>query len=169
MHILMKRQYRNYMIRPWQVSDRQVVAHLVKTVLAEYGMAFEPAHTDRDALQVESCYWQTGGEFWVIERYGHIVGSGAYHPSHRGKNAVELRKMFILPPYRSQGLGRYLLKQLEQSAADKGFTEMWLETATVLQAAIALYESSGYQLSTGVDTARCDRIYRKPLRAAIAA
>lgn len=159
----MNQHYREYFIRAWQPSDRQAVSDLVETVLAEYGMAFEPDDSDRDAIQVEKYYWQTDGEFWVVEHHGKIVGSGAYHPTHRADKGVELRKMFILPGDRGNGLGRYLLRHLERSAASKGFTEMWLETATVLRSAIALYERSGYQQSTGVETQRCDRVYYKAL------
>ncbi|MEM9451300.1 MAG: GNAT family N-acetyltransferase [Cyanobacteria bacterium P01_E01_bin.6] len=157
----MKQQYREFLVRDWQPGDRQPVSSLVQTVLAEYGMSFEPDSSDRDAVQIEDAYWNTGGEFWVADYQGTVIGSGGYYPSHRAANAVELRKMFILPEFRRQGLGRFLLSELEQSAATKGFTEMWLETATVLKEAIGLYERYGYQPSTGVETQRCDRIYYK--------
>ncbi|MEL6224887.1 MAG: GNAT family N-acetyltransferase [Cyanobacteria bacterium J06627_8] len=159
----MRHPYRDFLIRDWQPGDRQSVSDLVKTVLAEYGMTFDPDGTDRDAVQIEDAYWKTGGEFWVVDYHGSVVGSGGYHPSHRSQNAVELRKMFIMPECRRQGLGRLMLGELESSAAAKGFDEMWLETATVLKEAISLYERSGYQPSTGVETQRCDRIYYKKL------
>ena len=159
-------QYQDFVVRAWQPGDRQFVSDLVCTVLAEYGMGFEPDQADRDAVWVEEAYWQTGGEFWVAEYENSVIGSGGYHPSHRAPKAAELRKMFILPAYRGQGLGRFMLRQLEQSAVSKGFTEMWLETATVLKEATQLYESSGYQRSTGVETQRCDRVYYKLLSAA---
>ncbi|MEB3209856.1 MAG: GNAT family N-acetyltransferase, partial [Leptolyngbyaceae bacterium] len=114
-------------------------------------------------IQVEDAYWKTGGVFWVVEHQDVIVGSGGYHPSHRAEKVVELRKMFILPEFRRQGVGRFLLTELEKSAAAQGFTEMWLETATVLKEAICLYEKFGYQPSTGVETQRCDRVYYKRL------
>lgn len=163
---VMEQRYREFLIREWQPSDRPAVSDLVRTVLAEYGLGFEPEATDRDAIQVEDAYWKTGGAFWVIEREGQIVGSGGYHPSHRGEHAVELRKMFILADHRGKGLGRWLLQALERSAVEKGFGEMWLETASVLKDAIRLYERNGYQPSTGVETQRCDRIYYKVLKPA---
>jgi putative acetyltransferase len=69
--------------------------------------------------------------------------------------------MYLLPEARGQGLGRFLLQLLEQAIEAKGFQQIWLETATVLREAVKLYESSGYQLSTGVETQRCDRVYVK--------
>ncbi|MEB3357589.1 MAG: GNAT family N-acetyltransferase [Synechococcales bacterium] len=158
-------QYRDFIIRPWEPRDRSAVSDLVRTVLTEYGLGFEPDQTDRDALQVEEAYWRTGGEFWVVEHQGKIVGSGGFHPTHLGSGGVELRKMFLLPEVRGLGLGRYLLKNLEVAAARRGFQQMWLETATVLKEAVRLYEQSGYRIpaNASVQVSRCDRIYVKDL------
>lgn len=48
--------------------------------------------------------------------------------------------------------------------AYRGFQQIWIETASVLTEAVKLYESNGYQKATGVETARCDRVYVKSLR-----
>jgi putative acetyltransferase len=161
--------YRDFVIRDWQPSDRETAAALITQVLTEYGLASgglaaEPGGADWDVLHVEAAYWATGGAFWVIEQQGQIVGTGGYYPIERGHKAVEIRKMYLLPAARGQGLGRYLLQALEQSIAAKGFEQIWIETASVLKEAVKLYESSGYQPSEGVETARCDRVYVKKLR-----
>jgi putative acetyltransferase len=64
---------------------------------------------------------------------------------------------------RGQGLGTYLLGALEQAIVDRGYQEIWIETASILTAAVKLYEESGYQPATGVETPRCDRVYVKVL------
>lgn len=69
--------------------------------------------------------------------------------------------MYLLPAARGQGLGKFLLQKLEQAITARRFQQIWIETASVLVEAIKLYESSGYQPETGVETARCDRIYVK--------
>ncbi|HEY9642541.1 MAG TPA: GNAT family N-acetyltransferase [Coleofasciculaceae cyanobacterium] len=156
--------YRDFLIRDWQPADRLTAAALIQSVLVDYGLAGEPDGADRDVLQVEASYWATGGQFWVVERQGQLVGTGGYYPIDRGSNAVELRKMYLLPEVRGQGLGRYLLTALEAAIASQGFTQIWIETASVLKEAVQLYESQGYQPSTGVETARCDRVYVKDLQ-----
>ncbi|MGF1571393.1 MAG: GNAT family N-acetyltransferase [Nodosilinea sp.] len=157
--------YADYQIRSWRPDDRQVVGDLIHAVLAEYGLGYEPQGSDRDALEVETYYWQTGGEFWVVEAATQVVGTAAYCPIQRGVQAVEIRKMYLRPQARRQGLGRYLLQSLERVIQQRGFQQIWIETATALPAAIHLYESSHYQPATGVETARCDRIYVKNLGA----
>ncbi|NJR65236.1 MAG: GNAT family N-acetyltransferase [Leptolyngbyaceae cyanobacterium CRU_2_3] len=163
MHTYTMHTYRDFLIRDWQPSDRLTAATLIHSVLEEYGLAGEPVGADRDVLQVEESYWATGGKFWVVERQGQIVGTGGYYPIERGNNAVEIRKMYLLPDVRGQGLGRYLLTALEEAIASQGFTQIWIETASVLKQAVKLYESQGYQPSTCVETARCDRVYVKLL------
>lgn len=152
-----------YLVRSWQPGDRNAAVALINQVLTEYGLTCEPTDSDRDVLEVETCYWATGGEFWVVEKDGAIVGTAGYRPTDRGAHAVELRKMYLLPQARGQGLGRHLLKTLESAIQRRGFDEIWLETASVLKEAVRLYETSGYETASGVETARCDRVYRKPL------
>lgn len=159
----MQMVYRQFTIRDWQPGDREAVAQLLSAVLAEFGLSFDPDGADRDAVQVEAAYQSAGGAFWVVEQAGRVVGSGGYYPCDRGDQAVELRKMYLRPEVRGQGLGRFLLGALEQAAQQQGFTEMWLETANSLKGAIALYEKSGYSPGTGVETPRCDRVYVKRL------
>ena len=162
----MHQRYRQYLIRNWQPRDRQVAANLIGTVLAEYGLGWEPEATDRDVMQVETCYHATGGEFWVVEAGDRLVGTAGYYPVAYGHNGVELRKMYLLPEARGQGLGRYLLQVAEDAIAARGFTEIWVETATVLQEACLLYEKNGYsppQGDVGPEAQRCDRVYVKRL------
>jgi putative acetyltransferase len=159
----MKSSYHNYLIRSWTPADRETAAAVIRDSLAEYGLPWEPSGADRDVLEVEASYLEVGGEFWVIEHQGKIVGTGAYYGVERGQKAVEIRKMYLLPTARGKGLGRYLLQELERAIAIRGFQEVWIETASVLKEAVKLYESSGYQAATGVETARCDRVYVKYL------
>ncbi len=168
----MFQQYQDYTIRSWQPDDRHAAAAVISAALAEYGLGWEPDGADRDVLGVEEYYLTRGGEFWVIEQLGEIVGTSAYYPcleiagtlTHRGKQAVEIRKMYLSPQIRGQGLGQYLLAELERSILARGYSEIWIETASVLTAAVKLYEANGYQPATGVETPRCDRVYVKHLQ-----
>ena len=159
----MRTQHRDFLIRSWETRDRAEAFHLIQNVLVEYGLQCEVHGADRDVYDVELHYQKKGGEFWVVEREGEIVGTAAYYPIERGNNAVEIRKMYILPKARRQGLGKFLLQELETKIACCGFDEIWIETASVLKEAVKMYENSGYQPTTGVETQRCDRVYVKAL------
>lgn len=156
-------KYQNFIIRDWQTEDREAAAAVIKTVLEEYGLPWQPELADRDVMEVEEAYLNVGGEFWVVEQDAVVVGTAAYQPISRGNKAVEIRKMYLLPAVRNQGLGRYLLQKLEKAIAIKDYQEIWLETATILKEAVKLYERNGYEAAEGVETARCDLIYLKRL------
>jgi putative acetyltransferase len=157
-------EYLDFTIRPWEVADRQAVAKVIGTVLAEYGLGWEPEGADRDVLEIEQYYLETGGEFWtLLNAAGQVVGSAGYHPISRSVGAVEIRKMYLLRAYRGRGLGRYVLGELEKAIKSRGFREIWIETASVLKEAVQLYENNGYVASRGVETVRCDRVYVKKL------
>ena len=159
----MKEKYQDFTIRDWQSEDRDAAAGVIKQVLAEYGLPWQPELADRDVMEVKSAYLDVGGEFWVVEQNGTIVGTSAYQPIARGNNAVEIRKMYLLPKVRGRGLGVYLLRQLEKAIAVKDYQEIWIETATILKEAVKLYDRNGYEPASGVETARCDLVYVKKL------
>ena len=117
-------EYNEFVVRSWQSGDRVSAAAVIETVLAEYGLGWEPEGADADVLNVEECY--RGGEFWVVELNGRVVGTAAYYPIDRAENAVEIRKMYLLPIARGKGLGRFLLNALEAVMIQKGFAEIWI-------------------------------------------
>jgi putative acetyltransferase len=160
-------RYQNYLIRDWQPDDRIAAAEVIKNALAEYGLGWEPDGADRDVIDIEQYYLARGGEFWVIEDNGTIIGTSAYYPyiveESCDVKAVEIRKMYLHSKVRGQGLGKYLLGQLERSIFDRGYREIRIETASVLVAAVKLYESSGYRSIPDVETSRCDRAYVKKM------
>jgi putative acetyltransferase len=159
----MHTRFKDYLIRDWEPCDRHAAATVIATVLTEYGLGWDPEGADRDVLAVEACYVEAKGAFWVVEQKGTIVGTGAYYPIRRGINAVEIRKMYLLPTARGYGLGLFLLQQLEAAIIAQSYQQIWIETASVLAEAVQLYERNGYSPATGVETARCDRIYMKAL------
>ncbi|MGP1382502.1 MAG: GNAT family N-acetyltransferase [Thainema sp.] len=159
----MQQHYRDFYIRDWQPCDRTAACSLIKDVLAEYGLVCEPQGADQDVWDVETYYQQAGGQFWVVEQQDQIVGTAAYYPVKGNCPTVEIRKMYLRPLARGQGLGRFLLQALEQNIIANQFETIRIETASVLKEAVQLYETSGYTPDSQVETQRCDRAYYKKL------
>lgn len=156
--------YDDLVIRAWKQADRVPCITLIGSVLAEYGLDWDPLTADRDVVDVETAYKE--GEFWVVEDIttACVVGTAAfYHIPHRGSASVEIRKMYLSKQVRGRGLGSFLLSAIEQRAIQLGYTNAVIETASVLQDACILYRSRGYLPSEGVETARCDIVLAKPL------
>ena len=58
---------------------------------------------------------------------------------------VEIKRMFVPPTLRGQGLGSYLLQELERWAAELGYQRTVLETGNYMPDAMALYRKNGYR------------------------
>lgn len=80
----MEAHYQDFLIRDWRAQDRIAAAALIRSVLAEYGLGWEPQRADQDVLAVEDLYLAREGEFWVVEQQGKLVGTGGYYPVPRG-------------------------------------------------------------------------------------
>jgi ribosomal protein S18 acetylase RimI-like enzyme len=70
---------------------------------------------------------------------------GDVHPWGR-ERAAEIKRMYVTPAARRQGYARTVLRHLEETARQAGADVMVLETGTAQPDAIAMYESSGYEL-----------------------
>jgi putative acetyltransferase len=69
------------------------------------------------------------------------VGCGAVVVS---ENSGELKRMYVRPENRSQGVAQQVLKKLEDSAVERGCKNLFLETGPYQPAALAFYEKQGY-------------------------
>lgn len=87
------------------------------------------------------------------------VACGAIKPF--SDSAVEIKRMFVHPDYRKQGIAAKVLSELERWAKLLGFSECVLETGKKQPEAIALYQKVGYRITEnygqyiGVDNSVC--------------
>ncbi|HEX9431639.1 MAG TPA: GNAT family N-acetyltransferase [Burkholderiales bacterium] len=80
--------------------------------------------------------------FFVARRDDAPVGCGALRIDRSGYG--ELKRMYVAPEARGQGVGRALLARIETEAAREGLALLRLETGMRQTEAIALYRSCGY-------------------------
>jgi putative acetyltransferase len=70
------------------------------------------------------------------------VGCGAFKPFDA--DSVEIKRMFVQPTHRGQGVAQAVLAKLEKWASELGYNSGVLETGKRQPKAIRLYERSGY-------------------------
>ncbi len=139
-------------------DDCARVRELVFEILDEYGLQGDPDGIDRDISDIESNFTDRGGIFEVLENEeGKMVGTVGLYPLDDRR--VELRKMYFVPEIRGKGRGKQILTRMIRIAADSGFKQIVLETASVLKEAIGLYEKFGFKETTDKHAPRCDRAY----------
>ncbi len=79
----------------------------------------------------------------LVSRDGEVAGCGSLRAYGPGRG--ELKRMYVRPGVRGQGLGRLVLAELERLAAAHGISRLLLETGVRQPEAIRLYRSAGYR------------------------
>ncbi|PZR26751.1 MAG: GNAT family N-acetyltransferase [Citrobacter freundii] len=72
------------------------------------------------------------------------VGCGCFKQYR--ETAVEMKRMYVKPAYRRQGISSAILNELEKWAVEMGYKEAVLETGNRQEEAIAMYEKLGYSV-----------------------
>src|SRR5262245_15086344 len=83
------------------------------------------------------------GVFLLLGEPGRAVACGGLRTVEPGVG--EIKRMFVAPEARGRGLGRALLRSLEEAARGLRMTRIVLDTAAPLLAAAELYRAEGYQ------------------------
>ena len=84
------------------------------------------------------------GSFLIAFMDGEPLGCGAVRLLEQGN--AELKRMYVPPSARGQGIGRALLTRLEHEARGLGATRLLLETGIRQEAALALYRAAGFEV-----------------------
>jgi len=146
-------------IRPFSEQDLPAIRSLfirVNRALAppELRDAFEHyiKLSLRDEIDVlaEAYDAARGHGFWVASGPEGIVGMVGLQRVNAG--TAEIRRIYIDPAFRRQGLGRALLRHAEQCAKQLGYDALVLSTAEIQTAAIELYKAEGFT-QTSVEVA----------------
>jgi len=75
---------------------------------------------------------------------GHEV-AGCVAFKRLAAGVCEMKRLFVRPEYRGQGLGRMLAERIIDEAEQLGYPLMWLDSFTRLKEAMGLYESLGFK------------------------
>jgi GNAT superfamily N-acetyltransferase len=102
-----------------------------------------------DESPVEPSYFDPPEGIFVVGYVdGQPVATGAWRRSPvrvlGGTSAVEIKRMYVVPAHRGEGIARVVLAELERTAAEAGHDLLVLETGLRQPEAIELYRSSGY-------------------------
>ncbi|GAB4092665.1 GNAT family N-acetyltransferase [Flaviaesturariibacter terrae] len=104
----------------------------------------------------------------LAERSGEAVGCGALKELEPG--VMEVKRMFVAPAARRQGIAARVLAALEDWARELGYEATMLETGSNNPEAIALYRRAGYKVVpnygqyAGVESSVCFRRLLRPER-----
>jgi GNAT superfamily N-acetyltransferase len=119
--------------------DSEIGDSLVRAVLAEYAVRY--GGIDADTPSPEE-FAAPDGAFVIAYVDGSPIGCGGLRQLSPGIG--EIKRMYVEPGARKLGVGRAILRALEQHAREVGYPTLRLETGARQPEAISLYESEGY-------------------------
>lgn len=152
-------------IRPIRADDDAAMADVIRTVMPEFGATGSGfAISDPEVDWMSRAYAAPRHAYFALERDGRVVGGAGVAPLAGGDADVcELRKMYFLPEARGSGAGAAMMARCLDAARGFGFARCYLETLTGMDAAMRLYERSGFRRIDAPMGATghggCDRYY----------
>jgi putative acetyltransferase len=135
------------LIRPIEPVDDATVAAIIRHVMPEFGATGDGfAINDPEVDWMSAAYAEPRCAYFVVERDGVVLGGAGVAPLVGGDGGTcELRKMYFLPEVRGQGIGAAMMARCLDAARAFGFRQCYLETLTGMDAAMRLYERSGFR------------------------
>ncbi|MFT3898504.1 MAG: GNAT family N-acetyltransferase [Thermomonas sp.] len=138
-------------IRPIAPADDAAMAAIIRAVMPEFGASGEGfAINDPEVDWMSRAYAEPRHAYFVLERDGKVLGGAGIAPLAGGDgHACELRKMYFLPEARGTGAGAAMMARCLDAARAAGFAQCYLETLRGMDAAMRLYERSGFRRIDG--------------------
>ena len=136
-----------YSYREMKESDNEAVAALVRTNLKKFGLDIPgTVYFDEGLDHLSDYYGTTDKKYYVIEDdSGWIAGGIGFARFSPMKDTAELQKLYLDDAAKGSGLGYEMIAYIEDRMRGAGFKRSYLETHDNLQAAIHIYEKSGYR------------------------
>jgi putative acetyltransferase len=137
----------DWSIRPIRAEDDTAVAAIIRAVMPEFGAVGDGfAINDPEVDWMSRAYATPRSAYFVVERDGIVLGGGGVAPLEGGPgDTCELRKMYFLPAARGLGAGSAMIARCLEAARGFGFARCYLETLCGMDAAMKLYERTGFR------------------------
>ncbi|MDN5782850.1 MAG: GNAT family N-acetyltransferase [Luteimonas sp.] len=134
-------------IRPIEARDDAAMAAVIRAVMPEFGAVGDGfAINDPEVDWMHRAYAIDRAAYFVVEDAGRVMGGGGIAPLLDGDaDTCELRKMYFLPGLRGRGAGTAVMARCLDAARGFGFQRCYLETLCGMDAAMKLYERSGFR------------------------
>ncbi len=123
------------------------------SIVAEYNEAVGVVVRDAPGTFVSE-YFADGSGVWLARVAGELAGCVALRPLHARDSAGEIKRLYVRPQWRGQGVAEALLSALEEYARQCRYSTLYLDSKDDLLAALRFYARHGY--------APCERYNNNP-------
>lgn len=149
-------------------DDNAAVAKLIKNLEKHKLDIPGTVYFDKGLDQLSDYYGADERRYFVIEdAQEKVIGGVGFAKLDFMEETAELQKLYLDDSARGSGLGYELIALIEEKMRDAGYQYSYLETHDNLQAAIHIYEKSGYieiERPKEVVHSSMNRFFKKRLR-----
>ena len=134
------------MIREFSLADQSQIINLQEEFMIEFFPEF--ANDQRkykwnaDVYSIHEHYIEKGGKVWVVELDAKVVGFGCLRLLNLDK--AEIKRVRINHQHRGNGLGKSIIKQMENYCISSKITKVLVDTDDRFEAAKSMYSGMGY-------------------------
>lgn len=150
-----------YNIRKFQEKDAEEVSALISTTLRtvnikDYSEEYIEANVSSHSADV-LIDRASQGHMYVVCDNSRIVGCGAIAGYWGSKTESILLTIFVLPEYQGNGIGKLIIKTLEQ---DEFFLRANRIEIPASITAVGFYKKMGYDYKNGIAEIDDEQVYR---------
>lgn len=99
-------------------------------------------HYDAELDDLRGKYGLPDGRLYLARADGAAAGCAALRRLDEAR--CELKRMYVRPPYRAQGISTALMDRILTDAREIGYKKLLLDTLPFLTTAIAMYRRRGF-------------------------
>ena len=130
-------------IRPAQFpNDRAALLAIWREYVASPSVSLDYQHNEADFADLPGKYARPQGSILLAERDGEIMGCIAMR--RVTAEICEMKRLYVRPGARGEGLGRRLIEALITEARESGYAEMRLDVLAEFKTAQWLYARLGF-------------------------
>lgn len=138
----------NPRIVPAAPDDAPLVYRIMRESFAEYDGVLQPqSGANRETLEDVQAAMQQGGA--VLAWMGDVPAASARY--RLDDDALYVGRVSVLPDYRRRGIGKAVMRYMEQVARRHGYSRVRVGVRMSLPANVALYQSLGYEIAEIAD------------------
>ncbi len=135
-------------IREFVVRDQPGINKLQEEFMIEFFPEFatEPKQYEwnADIYDLNEHYLNRGGKIWVADIDGYIAGFGGFRLVDR--YTAEIKRVRINSQHRGKGLGKAIIKEIENYCTDSDIKKILVDTDDSFEAAKTMYVRMGYEI-----------------------